>query len=686
VSGRFFVENDDRVGGPAIVLLSDKCWRTRFGADPKIIGRTLVLNDVSYEVIGIAPSQIVNPANADVYVPLGHYPDQASLRDRGSHPGLRGIGRLKSGVSIETASAEMRVIARSLELRYPETNSTVSAQVFPLLEEAVGQYRMTLYLLLAVVGLVLLIGCANVANLLLGRAIVRQREITLRAALGASRGRLVGQLLLESVVLALFGGLLGLLLAETSLDAIVALAPHDVSQFQHIHLNGTVLCFTTIVTLGSGLVFGLWPALKTSGVNLRGTLEAAGGRGATAGSVRQRSQGLLVIGQVALASLLLVGASLLIQSFQGLQNVPLGFDPHNLLTAEIKLPNAKYQNEAEQSVNIPKLATFYDLLLEKIQNIPGAEATALADDAPFCGHDRFMDFGIIGQPEPAHGQEPTAEFVSVSPDYFKALRIQLVRGRTFDGEDSIGKTPVVVIDEKLAVRCFPSQDPIGQQITEDPHKGDSIKYTIVGMVRTVRRSDLANPPRTPELYFPVSQRPDLQMTLMLRAKRDPLQLVSAVRAAVQLADRNLPVFNIRTMENQVSNELVTQRLSVILVGLFSVLALLLAAVGLYGVLAYSIAQRTREIGIRIALGAESGSILSLVVRQGLMIVGIGLFVGIIAATISARLIQSLLYGVSGTDPIAILTAVGVLGLVAFLACVVPALRAIRTNPIIALRE
>jgi putative ABC transport system permease protein len=401
--GRTFAETDDRSGGAGVILLSDRFWRNRFGADPKIIGRTLVLNDVSYQVIGIAPPQIMNPENTDVFLPMGHYLDPTQLMDRGRHPGLRCIGRLKPGVSVQAAAAEFKVIARSLELRYPVTNTNISAEAVPLLEEVVGQYRMTLYLLLAVVGLVLLIGCANVANLLLGRAIVRQREISLRAALGASRGRLVSQLLFESVVLAVLGGVVGLLLAQTSLDAIIALAPHDVGRFEHIHLNGVVLLFTTLITLSSGLVFGLWPAWKTSRVNLRETLDAAGGRGTTAGTARQRSQGMLVIGQVALASLLLVGSSLLIQSFQELQKVPLGFDPHNLLTVEIKLSSSN-QGEADRTVNTAKMAAFYDSLLQRIKSIPGAEVSALGSNAPFNGTNYSTDFGVVGQPEPRLGE------------------------------------------------------------------------------------------------------------------------------------------------------------------------------------------------------------------------------------------------------------------------------------------
>ena len=357
--GRTFAEGDDSTGGSDGVLLSDKFWRNRFAADPKIIGRTLVLNDVSYQVIGIAPPQIVNPESMDVYVPFGHYAKEPYLTERGDHPGLVGIGRLKPGISIETAAAEFRVIAQNLEARYPNTNANVSVKLTPLLEDAIGKYRMTLYLLLAVVGLVLLVGCANVANLLLGRAIARQREIALRAALGASRGRLVNQLLLESVVLAILGGLLGLLLAQTSLEAIVALAPHDITRFRQVHLNEPVLLFTTIVTLASGLVFGLWPALKTSRVNIRATLEAAGGHGSTAGTGRHRSQALLVIGQVASASLLLVSATLLVQSFQSLQKVPLGFDPHQLLTVGIKLPSSKYQSEPGQPARTAEMTVFF---------------------------------------------------------------------------------------------------------------------------------------------------------------------------------------------------------------------------------------------------------------------------------------------------------------------------------------
>ena len=402
--GRTFAESDDRTGGANVVLLSERFWRGHFGADPKIIGRTLVLNDISYEVIGIAPSALTNPEDVDIYAPFGYYVDRPYLTDRGSHPGLYCIGRLKQGVSVEQAVADLGVISRNLESRYPETNTGNAIKLTPLLEKTVGQYRMTLVLLLAVVGLVLLIACANVANLLLGRAIVRQREIALRAALGASRSRIIVQLLTESILLAVLGGALGVVIASCSTDTIVALAPHDTLRFQQIQVNGSVLLFTATVTLGSGLVFGLWPALKISRTDISATLENAGGHGSTPGVARQRSQGLLVVSQVALASLLLVNASLLIQSFETLQRTPLGFDPHHLLTVGIKLPGSKYRNEPGQPAKIAEMAAFYGQLLERIQNLPGAKLAALCTNLPFNGSDWQMDFAVVGLPTRNQGR------------------------------------------------------------------------------------------------------------------------------------------------------------------------------------------------------------------------------------------------------------------------------------------
>jgi len=672
--GRTFAENDDRTGGANVVVLGERFWRSHLGADPKVIGRTLVLNEISYEVIGVAPAELVNPENVDIYAPFGFYADRPFLTIRDDHPGLYCIGRLKQGVTFEQATADLAVISKNLESRYPETNSGSTIKLTSLLESKVGQYRLTLLVLLAVVGVVLLIACANIANLMLGRAVARQREIALRAALGASRGRIIAQLLTESILLAALGGTLGLILAMWSTDAIIALAPHDTARFEQIHVNKSVLLFTAMVTLGSGLLFGLWPAWKISRADIRTALQDAGGRGSTAGTGRQRSQGLLVLSQVALASLLLVGAILLGQSFLTLHNVPLGFDPHHLLTAGIKLPDSKYSNDPGRPAKIT--VAFYDQLLERIQNLAGAKAVALGTNLPFTGNDSQMGFVVVGRPDPKPNEEPSAEYASVSPDYFRVMGIQLLRGRTFTAEDRIDRTPVVIIDESLADRLFPDQDPVGKQLRDSVHSGDRVQYTIVGVVRTIRHNDLDEELHG-QLYMPLTQKPELQTAIVLRSQRDSLGLLAAVRQAVQSVDPNLPIFDIQTMESQLAKKLATQRLSVVLVSLFSVLALILTAVGLYGVLSYYTAQRTREIGVRIALGAESLSILGLVIRQGLKIVAVGLAIGIVGALGLTHLIQSMLYGVSGTEPLALLTAACLLGLAAFLACLVPALRATR---------
>lgn len=683
--GRTFAEGDDRTGGANVAVLGERFWRKRFGADPQVIGRTLVLNDISYEVIGVAAAKVMNPERVDIYAPFGFYADRPYLNDRDAHPGLQCIGRLKQGVSIQQAAADLSVISKSLESRYPETNSGSAIKLRSLLDGTVGRYRTTLLLLLGVVGLVLLIACANIANLLLGRAIERQKEIALRAALGASRGQIIVQLLTESILLALLGGALGLIFAASSTKALVALAPRDIARFHQIQVNGPVLVFAAIVTLGSGVLFGLWPAWKISHAGISAALEDTGGRGSTAGAVRQRSQGLLVICQVALASLLLVAAGLLVQSFQALNNVPLGFVPQRLLTVGVKLAGSKYRNEPGQSANMTPMVNFYDSLLEKIQGLPGADAVALNTNLPFNGNDSQMGFVVVGRPDPKPGQEQSAEYASVSPDYFRAMGIQLLRGRTFNAEDRIDSTPVVVIDEGLANRFFPGEDPLGKQLADDIGSRERARYTVVGVVRTVRHNDLDEQPYA-QLYMPVTQKPDLQTTILLRTQGDPFGLLAAVKQAVQSVNPDLPVFDARTMESRVADALATQRLAVILVSLFSLLALILAAVGLYGVLAYSIARRTREIGIRMALGAQSQNIIGSIIRQGFKIVGIGLGIGLAGAIGLTRLIQSMLYGVSGTDPVALLVAAGTLGLATLLACLLPALRATRINPITALRE
>jgi putative ABC transport system permease protein len=515
--GRTFAERDDRVGGANLIVLGERFWRNHFGADPQVVGRTLLLNDISYEVIGVAPAGLTSPEGVDVYAPFGFYADRPYLNNRDDHPGLYCIGKLKQGVSVEQATADLAVIAKNLAARYPESNFGNTIKLTPLLENTVGRYRLTLLVLLAAVGLVLLIACANTANLLLGRAISRQREIALRAALGAGRSRIIAELLTESILLAVLGGVLGLILAAWSTDAIVALAPHNVARFQQIHVNGNVLLSTFVVTLGSALLFGLWPAWKLSHIDIGAALEDAGGRGSTSGTGGRRSQGLLVGSQVALASLLLVGASLLIQSFQALHNVSLGFDPHHLLTIGINVAGSKYRNGPGEPAKDAELANFYDQLSEKLQNLPGVDTVALNTNLPFSSSDSQMGFLVAGRPAPEPGQEPTAEYASVSPDYFHTMGIQLLRGRTFSPEDRIDTTPVVIIDEGLANRFLPGEDPIGKQLSDIAYSSKRVQYTIVGVVRTVRHNALDEQPYA-QLYMPVTQSPQLQAAILVHTQ------------------------------------------------------------------------------------------------------------------------------------------------------------------------
>jgi putative ABC transport system permease protein len=683
--GRTFFDEEDSATGANPVILSEHLWRSRFAANPAIVGRRLILNGISYEIVGVAANNLSivrNPEtarnsegarNADLYAPFGFYADRPYLHDRSGHWGFYGIARLKQGVSIDQATADLEVIARNLERKYPDSNTGIGVRVSSLQDSVIGKYGTMLWLLEAAVALVLLITCANIANLLRVRSCVREKEIAVRAALGASRARLIAQLLTESVVLAVFGGTLGCLLAFWSKDAITSLCPHDFPRLQEIRLDLPVLAFSALITLAASLVSGLGPAWRLSKSELSTTAKAVGG------SHPQRSPGALIIGQVAFACVLLTGAGLLVQTFRALQNAPLGFDPSHLLTAGIKLPGLKYREPIQR-------ATFYEQLLGKVAALPGVQATAVDSDVPFSGIRSEEPFVVTGQPEPRHGEEPVAETHDVSPDYFRTMRIPILRGRTFQPDDILGKPGVVVIDERLAGRFFPDRDPIGQQLTREFPDKTKAQYTIVGIVPTVRHGELEIAPLIPQLYWPEAQNPDLQMTLLVRTKGEPTALLPSVRAAVRSIDPELPVFATRTMDEAVAASIGTQRLSATLIGGFSILALFLAALGLYGVLAYSVTQRTREIGIRIALGSPKAKIFGLIIRRGMIMVGLGIFIGVVLALGCGPLIQHFIYGVGPYDLATIVGAVILPAGVTLLACWMPARRAVRIDPMVALRQ
>jgi len=682
--GRVFSDEEDSAAGANPVILSEHLWRSRFGADPAIIGRTLTLNTINYEVVGVMDdnlSIVRNPEtarnlqgarNADLYAPFGFYANRPYMRDRGQHVGFYGIARLKPGVSIEQAEADLKIIARNLERKYPVSNAGASVSVTSLRDSLVEKYRPMLWLLEAAVVLILLIACANIANLLLVRTAAREKEIAMRAALGASRGRLIVQLLTESAVLAVLGGALGCLIAFFGKDAISALCPGNFPRLQEIRLDAPVLVFSVLIVLGTSLVFGLGPAWRLSRSELI-TLSKS------CGPWSHRNLGALVIGQVAFACVLLMAGGLLAQTFRAMQNVPLGFDPSHLLTVGIKLPGLKYHEAVDR-------AAFYRHLLDKVAALPGVSAAAVDSNAPFSGFRAEENFGVTGQPESRPGEEPTAETHGVSPDYFRTMGIPLLRGRGLGAEDVAGNPLVVVIDEGLAKRFFPDRDPIGQQLYFWQPDQPRTHYTIVGIVPTVRHGEVGIAPVIPQLYFAEAQNSELQTTLLVKAKGDPVALLPVVRAAIRSLDLELPIFSVRTMGEAVGASLGRQRLAATLVGGFSLLALFLAALGLYGVLAYSVARRTREIGIRIALGSPRASIFRLILRQGMIMVGLGIAVGLALAAGCGPLFQHFIYGVTPRDPFTIVGAAVVLTVIALLAGWIPARRAIGIDPMVALRH
>jgi len=682
--GRPFGEAEDTAAA-SVVVLGDRIWRTRFHSDPRVIGTSIKLSGRSFQIIGVTPEQANEMGQIDLYLPFSLNPLFTDVKSRRSGHMDNCIGRLKDGVTLQQAQAEFEVINQNLITRYPATSSGFGIRLVPLLESVVGDYSGTLWLLGGAVACLLAITCANAANLLLARARERKKEITIRAALGASRQRLLIQLLTESLVLALIGGGVGLLTSNWAIVLIKTLGPGNITRLQTISIDDSALIFIFALTLLTTLLFGLLPGLVISRASLTSALRDEGSRTGTAGPERQRSQSILVIGQVALASVLLIGAGLLTRSFLALQTAPLGFDIHRVLTADIYLADTKYADDSQRKI-------FFDTLLDKVRHLPGVTEAGINDQLPFYRGD-FESLSIVGKPAPNRDQLPWMVRQIVSPGYFRVLKIPLLRGRLFDDRDQSGKENVVIINESIAQRFFPGEDPLGKQ-TEDLGNllGKERHYfTIIGVVADVNH-DSPEIQETPfQIYYPYTQSAGgfgtLKFaTLVLRAEDDPHSAIMALRKAVATIDPDLPLSNVGSYGELIAKTFGTKRLAVTIVSLFSGAALLLAAIGLYAVLSYSLSQRTREIGVRMALGAQSSNIIGLITRQGLKIVGIGLVIGILAALALARLIASILYGVSASDPITLVASVLVLSLAGLLACLLPALRATRIDPITALKE
>ncbi len=674
--GRGFSPEEDQPGAGRVVIISNGLWQRRFGGDRTIVGKTLDLNGESYQVVGVMPTQFQFPRReVDLWVPIAFTPQQAA--NRGSHY-LQVIARLKPGVAVQQAQADMSSIAARLQQQYPEQNTQLGAVVIPLHEQVTGDMRPALLVLLGAVGFVLLIACANVANLLLARAAARQKEIAVRVALGASRLRLIRQFLTESILLAVIGGVLGLLLSFWGINLLKSFIPDTIAQARTITIDAKVLGFTLLVSLLTGLIFGLAPATQASKFNLNETLKE-GGRDSSAGSRGNRIRAMLVVAEVAVSLILLIGAGLLINSFLRLRNVDPGFRAENLLTMQVVLPKQKYSDQARRSA-------FYTELLRRVESLPGVKSAAVTTNLPLYRQGNSIGLSIEGRPDPI-GQRPSVTTRVISQRYFSTMGIQLLQGREFGDQDRIDSPAVAVVSETMARRFWPGESPLGKRVT--PSTPDTAApedwITVVGVVKDVHQFDLVADPK-PQMYLSYVQAEFFEpRDLVVSTSVDPLSMTSAVRGAVWEIDKDQPVSNIRTMKEIVSESVARQRFSMLLLGIFAGLALVLAAVGIYGVMSYSVAQRTREIGLRMALGAQKWDVLRLVVGQGLKLVLIGIAIGLVAAFVLTRVMSSLLFGISATDPTTFIAISLVLISVAVLASFIPARRATKVDPMIALR-
>ena len=703
--GRDLTDADDQPGAAPVILLGENVWRTRFGGSPKALGQQVMVDGVQREIVGVLPEAVKFPRLSQIWLPLAELRKDENVVQRGNHPGFSVLGRLKPGVALKQANADLDTIAIALEKQYPDTNTTRRVSMQLLLEAAVGEYRQSLNLLLGAVACVLLIACANVANLQLARALARSKELAVRAALGASRWALARQLLTESTLLAIFGAIAGVMLAIWSLDLVVTLSPQNIPRFQETRIDMTALLFMGFVALAAGILAGIWPAWRISSTSaLSVVLHEAGSRGGSGGAARQRARSVLVIAQVALAVVLLAAAGLTLKSFWRAQNEPINFDPQNILLAAIDLPKAGYDRMDEKGNNVwddDKIRAFYNRLLERVRTLPGVEAAAVGVNIPFDDSEWDSYFHITGTPKAEPGKEPSAEINIVSPDYFRVMKMPIIRGRAFGPEETADKerSRSVIIDQTFAQRYFPGRDPIGLNIDDnqrsDPEnpgaepKGPPL--TIVGVVARTRNEapgeDNVEKLGFVHMYFSDQQNPASSYMLMLRVTGgDPKALASAVRREVQAIDPAQPIGSISTMEANIAASLATRRLTMTLLGAFAGLALLLASVGLYGVMALSVTQRTRELGIRLALGAARSDVFRLVLGQGIALVGLGLGLGLLGALAAGRVLRSLLYNVAAIDVAALATALISLALVALLACFFPARRATRVDPMVALRE
>jgi putative ABC transport system permease protein len=681
VQGRLFNDEEDQPNNNLVIIISHSLWQRRFGSDMTLIGKTFNLSERTFKLVGILPANFRMPPdfqlstldNVEVWTPLALSPE--GRKRRTSHS-FNVVARLKSSnVSLRQAQTEMDAIGQNLQEQYPATNKGWGVTVNPLREEFVGHIRPVLLILFGAVCFVLLIACVNVANLLLVRSNARRSEMAMRAALGATRGRMVRQLLTESVMLSLIGGVLGCLVAVVGVRALVAFSPTSILRIREVSLDRWVLGYTLLISLVTGVLFGLAPAFFAWKAELTETLKE-GGRGGGVGSRSNRLHKLLVVVETALAVMLLIGAGLMVRSFLQLQNVDPGFNAHNVLTMQVALPSLKYKTPEEA-------VAFYDQAIQRLESLPGVEAAAKVSELPFSGDQFDNAFSIEGRPPQSQGEKLQANLRLISNNYFRAMGIPTTRGRAFTSQDAQAKPAVVIINEAMARRFWPNEDPLGKRLTIDLDEPGPRE--IVGVVKDIRHYSLDVEPR-PEMYVPNLALSQNIMSLVLRSTTDPTSLVPAVRQEVLSLDSNQPVYNVKTMEEMVGDSVATQRFSMLMLGCLAAVALILAIVGIYGVIAYWVAQRSHEMGVRIALGARSRDILKMILVQSMTLALVGVGIGLIAAFILTRVMSTLLFGVSARDPLAFLVAALLLAAVAFVAALVPARKATKVDPMCALRN
>ena len=690
--GRVFTNDEDKPGGAPVVVLSYGLWQRRFGGQTSILNQSITLNGKSYIVIGIMPQSYAYPSRAEMYVPVGQLADQASWKERGNHPGLYAVARLKPGVTIAQADADMNTIAANLEKQYPDSNAGNRVKLQPLIEIFVTEVRRALWVIFGAVGFVLLIACANIANLLLARATARKKEMAIRTAVGASRWRIARQLLTESVLLSLIGGGIGLVLARWGIDLILYVSPNAIPRAREIGLDWTVLAFTLGVSFLTGVLFGLVPAIQAGEVDVHETLKESG-RGT---SGRQWLRSSLVVVEVATTLVLLIGAGLLIRSFYLLLKVNPGFSHEHLTSFSISLPEKKYANDDAQSA-------FYNNLLENIRSLPGVETAAAASGLPLGNNGWQTGFVIDGQPPPQRDQTPLMEACLVTPDYFRAMNIPVLRGRVFTDRDdrshlagkdlskldedrrAMAGINKIVIDEEFAKRYWPNEDPIGKRIKVGGADPNNPTQEVIGVVGRVKMESLNQNSDRVQGYFAYNQVPQSGMTVIIKGASDPNQLIASVRNVVKTIDPDQPIYSPRTMNEIRAESVQGERLNLTLLSLFAGIALVLAIVGIYGVMSYSVTQRTHEIGIRMAIGARPRDVFRMILGHGMKLALIGVAVGLLFAFVLTRLMATMLFGVAPTD---VTTFAGIslmLISVALLACYLPGRRATKVEPTISLR-